>query len=676
MGYRIGADIGGTFTDFCILDEVTGEMRSLKVLSTPQKPGQEVLVGLREIERRYGIKPADVTYFTHGTTVGVNTVIQRKGANLALFATAGFEDVLEVARLKMPDPYDLFSRRAEPLVPRERAFGIAERVLADGTILKPVVEADVRAALAAARREGADHVVVALLHAYANSENERKVAAQIKAIDPDIGVTLSSAVWPVIREYERTVTATVAGYVQQRIVRYLGQLQQALREVGVRADAMIAKSNGGVMTVEAAKSQAIQMLLSGTASGVIGAARIAAAAGAPSVLSFDVGGTSADVAIIADAKPSYGVGEMVGEFPIYIPTVSVTSIGAGGGSIAHVDQQGVLKVGPESAGSSPGPACYGRGGERATITDAYAVSGFLGSGELGYGAVTIDLARARTAISAIADRLGLGIEETAEAIIKVSISGMFLEVSKLFSRQGADPRHFALLPFGGAGPMTACFLARDLGMRRIVVPPTPGVLAAFGGLIADMRNDYIRTAFVELDEVGLATLRGLAADLTEVAMASAKGMSAKPTLIWSADMRYRGQSYEIEVALERAWIERGDLAAIAGAFHREHERVYEYADAKAAVQIVNLRVVASSPAPQPKPFDQPARARLAVAAAQTRVFYDGRWHTAGLYDRSTLEPGHHLDGPAIIRQDDCTTCIVDGYRLTVDTSRNLIIDRI
>jgi N-methylhydantoinase A len=353
MTHRVAVDIGGTFTDFCVFDEGTGSLRTLKILSTPETPGKEVITGLHELERRYGQPPKDVSFFTHGTTVGVNTVIQRKGAPLALFTTAEFEDVLVVARLKVPDPYNIFSERPAPLVPRERVYGLAERTLKDGTIETPVDPRNVRDAVAKAVAAGADTIVVALLHSYANPANERRVRKIIAETAPGLAVTLSSDVWPVIREYERTVTSTVAGYVQRRVANYIGSLQEALRDSGVPAKPMITKSNGGIMAAETGKMNPIAMLLSGTASGVIGAADTAARIGASDTLSFDVGGTSADVAVIRDGAPAFGTGEMVGEFPIYVPTVSVTSIGEGGGSIAWVDDFGVLKVGPESAGSTP-----------------------------------------------------------------------------------------------------------------------------------------------------------------------------------------------------------------------------------------------------------------------------------------------------------------------------------
>lgn len=677
MTCRVAVDIGGTFTDFCVFDEDTGALTTLKTFSTPETPGAEVMNGVAELARRYDLPASSIAYFTHGTTVGVNTVIQRRGAELALFTTAEFEDVLVIARLKTPDPYNLFSNRPAPLAPRERVYGLQERTLKDGSVETPIDADDVTRAVQKAQAAGADAIVVALLHAYANPENERRVRDLILAAAPEMTVTLSSDVWPVIREYERTVTATVAGYVQRRVADYIGSLQQALKDAGVPAEPMITKSNGGVMAAELGKTDPIAMLLSGTASGVIGAADVAARIGAHDVLSFDVGGTSADVAVIRGGAPAFGVGEMVGDFPIYVPTVSVTSIGEGGGSIAWIDDFGVLKVGPESAGSTPGPACYGRGGDRPTITDAFAALGLLGAGELGYGAVTVDRSAAERAIGTLADRLGASVEETAENIIRVSISGMYLEISKLMSRHGVDPRDFSLLAFGGAGPMTACLLARDLGLARIIVPPTPGVLSAYGGLIADIRNDFIRTAFVDLDVDGLKTLDGYAAELEARALhwlTAEQGFKGEARLVWSADMRYLGQSYEIEVLIDRADIARGDVAPLAAAFHREHARVYEHADPDAPVQVINLRLVISGSAPKPTLAEIPKAAAPAKPAGTADVYLDGGRHDAPVYARRDLAPGHGFSGPAIVAQDDCTTVVPPGLTVQVDGWGNLIIE--
>ncbi|MBG06797.1 MAG: hydantoinase [Rhodospirillaceae bacterium] len=677
MSYRVGVDIGGTFTDFCVFDEETGTVHTLKVLSTPDNPGQEVVDGIRALESRYSVSPSAITYFTHGTTVGVNSVIQRKGINLCLFTTAEFEDVLEVARLKMPDPYDLFSRRAAPLVGREKVFGIKERVLFDGSVDEPLDEESVRAAIQGVRDIGGDGIAIALLHAYRNPVHEQRVAEIIRSEAPDLAVTCAGDVWPVIREYERTITAVVAGYVQPRVAHYLTAFQDALKSVGVPAEPMLTKSNGGVMTAELGKTECAQMLLSGTASGVIGAASIARSAKSEAAMSLDIGGTSADVAIIRDGAPQYGVGEMIGEFPIHIPTVSVTSIGEGGGSIAWVDPQGVLKVGPESAGSTPGPACYGRGGERPTITDAFVTNGYLGAAALGYSAVEIDTARAEATIDTVAGKVGLSREDTAEAIIRVAVSGMYLEVSKLVSRHGIDPRDLDLIAFGGAGPMMASFLARELGMRRVIVPATPGVLSAYGGIIADVRNDFIQTIYADLNDGvvdrlkdGLQALRDRALHWLKVE----HGFDGEAILTVSADLRYRGQSYEIDTPLDAAWIEDADISAVAEAFHREHARIYEYADDTAPLQIINLRLIVSGVPPKPEITRLEESTDDPVPVGETSIYCDGQRMTALIYPRAELKAGQSFQGPAIVTQDDTTTCVLPNYSVSVDPLGNLILN--
>ncbi|MDB5378092.1 MAG: hydantoinase/oxoprolinase family protein, partial [Rubritepida sp.] len=349
MGHRVGVDIGGTFIDFCLWDEDAGELHSLKVLTTPDTPGAELLRGLDLLEERHGVAPADITSFVHGTTVGINTVIQRKGANLALITTERFEDVIELARLRMPEAYSLFSRRGAPLVSRDKIFGLKERVLADGTVEFALDEASVEAAVAKVLAKGVEGVIVSLLNAYRNPVHEEQVAAIIRRLAPDLFVFRSSEVWPVIREYERTTTALINGYVHPKISDYLDRLIGGLQSRGVTAQPLVTKSNGGIMSAELGKRSCVGMVLSGTASGVMGAAWTAREAGIPDVITLDIGGTSADVALIIDGQPQFGLGEKIGDLPLYIPSVSVSSIGDGGGSIAWVDGFGVLKVGPESA---------------------------------------------------------------------------------------------------------------------------------------------------------------------------------------------------------------------------------------------------------------------------------------------------------------------------------------
>lgn len=676
MGYRVGVDIGGTFTDFAVFDEDAKTLKSLKVFSRPDQPGAEVLAGIDLARERYGIDPTDITYFTHGTTVGVNTVIQRKGLRLALFTTEHFRDVLEIGRLKIPDMYNLLSRRPVPLIGRDMVWGVPGRLDFEGAELDPLDEDALAEAVAAARVAGAEGIVIAFLHSYRNPAHERRAKEIVMQIAPDMAVFCSHETWPIIREYERTVTSVIGGYVQPRVAHYLTSLQEALADCGVAADPHLTKSNGGVMTAEQGKSECVQMILSGTASGVIGASYVAQVAGIGKCMSLDIGGTSADVAIIVDGSPQYGVGERIGEFQIFIPSVSVSSIGEGGGSIAWVDNQNVLRVGPESAGSRPGPACYGQGGDRATITDAFAVLGLIGHAELGYSAVRIDRDLARAAVGTLARELDRTIEETAEAIIAIAVSGMYSDVSGLVSRFGIDPREFSLLACGGAGPMIACFLARELGMKEVVVPPTPGVLSALGGLIADMKNDFIKTVYADLEGDVATVLRNEFATLREDArkwLREDQGYEGDSELIYSAEMRYKGQSFEVDTVLDPGAIEAGDLAALADAFHAEHRRLYGHADRAARVQIISIRLVISGKTAKPEVPRLPLTPGRAPCAQRIEVHLDGRPREIGLYQRENLRPGQSLDGPAVVSQDDCTTILPPDFTATVDEFGNLRI---
>ncbi len=678
MSYRVGVDIGGTFIDFCVFDEDSGAIATLKVLTTPSRPGAEIIEGLATLHAAHGIDPSNITAFVHGTTVGVNTVIQRRGARLALFTTENFCDVLEVARLRMPESYSLFSTRPEPLITRERVFGIAERITADGSVRQALDEVSVHRALHLARAQDVDGIIVALLHGWRNPAHELAVKSMLAREAPDLFVFTSSEIWPVIREYERTTTAVINGYIHPRVNAYLTSLQSALKEMGVPAEPLVTKSNGGMMRAERGKNDCVQMVLSGTAAGVMGGAQVARDCGAPNAITLDIGGTSADVATVIEGAPQFGMGEKIGEFPLYVPSVSVTSIGDGGGSIAWADEFGVLKVGPESAGSDPGPACYGRGGTRPTITDAFAVCGLLGHRALAYDSVPIDRDQAEAAVGELAARLGRGVEETAEAIIKIAISGMYLEINKLIAQHGIDIRDFALVTFGGAGPMLGGFLARELGMARVVVPVSPGVTSALGGLIADTKNDFIKTLFLAADRTAATPLRDGFMALRDEASAwlRAEGCdTAEAVIACSADMRYAGQSFEIEVPFAAECTERGDIDAILDAFHDRHDAVYAFCDRDAEAQILNLRLVASHPTPKPVFAPLPRGKGAAPIAEQIDVYLDGQRRRVPLYERSALCAGHHLEGPAVVAQADATVCLPGGFSGTVDSRGNILLLR-
>ncbi len=498
MGYRIGVDIGGTFTDFCVFDETSSALHTLKVLSRPDAPGAEVLLGLDEIERRFGIAPRDVTYFTHGSTVGVNSIIQGTGARLCLFVTEGFRDVLELARLKIPDPYDLFSRRPPPLVPRNRVIPLQERMNAEGRPEIVPSEDAIAQALAKAEAAGAEGIVLAFLHSYNNPAMSAWLRRRLSAFVPICRVLLGRCLADRarIRAHHHSLHSWL-GAAARLALHWPARRGPARARRSRRADDHQVEWRRD--DAAAGKERSIEMLLSGTAAGVIGAGFVAERAGFPRVMSLDIGGTSADVALLRDGMPDFRSGELVGRYPIYLPTVSVSSIGAGGGSVASVDTLGVLRVGPESAGSTPGPACYGRGGERATITDAFAVKCVLGAAELGYGAVNVDRAKALAVVEPLAQRLARSPAATAEAIIDLAVANMYREVSRLFSQVGEEPSGYALLAFGGAGPMMGCLLAEAMGMETVIIPETPGVLAALGGLLADLRSDFVRVTFLDVD---------------------------------------------------------------------------------------------------------------------------------------------------------------------------------
>ncbi len=672
MTWMIGADIGGTFADFVARDSASGRLLALKVLTTPDDPGKDVGEGLRRLAGE-GLDGAAVTRFVHGTTVGVNTVIQRRGATIALFTTAGFTDILELARLRMPNPYSLFCERPPPLVPREHVFGVRERMSAEGeTLLAPQL-ANVAEAVAAARAAGCVGVVVSFLHAWRNPAHEREVAAMIASLEPALAVFCASAVWPAIREYERTSTAVLNAYVHPRIAAYLERVEVELEHAGIAAPLLLTTSAGGTMSAAQGRRDCVGMLLSGTASGVVGAGVVARAAGVRAALTLDMGGTSADVALLHDGAPSYSAGIEIGLYPLAITTLAVASSGQGGGSIAWIDGQGVLQVGPHSAGSTPGPACFGRGGEAFTVTDAALLCGILGHGKLGFGAIVPQAAAAERAARPIAERLGLSLPALAEGVLDVAISGMLIPIEQLLARAGAHASELTLIPFGGAGPMLGALLAQTAGMRRVLVPALPGTLCALGALTAAIRRDAMRTVLLPLEPTSwpamLATLDLLSAEAADSVAAMAGPGDTE--IRRAADLRYRGQSFEISVPFDAAT----DLAALAAAFHAEHERQFGHAEPGAALQVVSLRVSATRPAPALTLPRRAGRPHAPAALGEMPVRLGGQTRQALLLARADLDPGAHFAGPAIVVQPDCTVLVPPGWQATIDELGNIDLER-
>ena len=678
----LGIDIGGTFTDFALFDTQTGELVGLKVPSTPHEFAEAVRTGLTRLADEHAIDLREIGAVVHGTTIAVNTLIQRTGARLGLLVTEGFRDVLELQRLRMPNPFDLHGARTPPLIPRARVAEVRERLRADGTVDTPLDEASVRDAAVRLARTGqpVEGLVISLLHSYRRPVHEQQARKIAEATAPGLPVTASSDVWPQAREYERTALAVVDAYVQPKVRRYLEGFEQALAARGAPATPYVTKSNGGIMPVAAARTQTAATLLSGPASGVIGAAYVAGHAGLPNVITLDVGGTSADMAVVENGRPRVSTSEHIGGVPVMMPVVGVSAIGAGGGSVAWVDDVGLPKVGPQSTGAEPGPACYGRGGKDATLTDAFLVSGFLDPERFLGGRMRLDRSLAEAAITSFAGRLGMSPDEAAESIVRVAVSNMYAEFTKILSRAAVDPRDFALVAFGGAGPVVGALVAREVGIPTVFVPRAPGTLCALGALSADIVNDAVRTVHtrVEAELREAAALRrqyeSLRGELAEWLRHFGAG-AGSATLRYAADMRYVGQSYEIDVPIELGWMASGGATPLLAAFHHAHERAFGHADREAPAEIVNLRVQLRAERPRVPIAEIPAAPSAPVARATRRIWLDGRPTEARVFDRAALGRSARLQGPAVVEQPDTTVLVPGDHVGEVDRFGNLLLRR-
>jgi N-methylhydantoinase A len=677
MGIQIGIDIGGTFTDFVVLHEGTGSIRGFKTPTVPAGPEAGIVHGLETLAGE-GVAGEEITYFVHGTTIATNTLVQRSGVPLALIVTEGFRDVLEIARIRLPNPFDFNSSRARPLVPRRLVFPVRERVRADGSVETPLDISGARDVARRVRDAHVDGVVVCLLNSYRNGVHERQLKELIRELAPALYVSCSSEVWPEMREYERTLVTVINAYVRPQVVGYLDRLAAELNKARVGARPYVTKSNAGIMSLPTAAQAPVEMLLSGPAAGVVGATYVARLAGQVRLITFDVGGTSADVAVVSEGEPEYSKDAHIGDFPVMIPVVGVSSVGAGGGSIAWSDRTGVLHVGPRSAGADPGPACYGRGGQEPTLTDAFVVTGLLNPTTFCGGRIPLDPELARGAIARLGSQLGLSPSKTAEAIIEVATATTFVEFSSLLTRKGLDPRDFTLVAFGGAGPLLACRLAKEFHIGQVLVPLEPGTLCALGALMADVRNDYIKSAQVKLNEANVGQLR---ADYLTLRQRAEDWLAAEAIALadWrtecSGDMRYVGQAYELSVAVEDADLDDPALSKLRQRFHAEHHRVYGHADEGAAVEIVNARVRLIGRRERPNLRTVAASTEHAKPARTQSIHIAGETWEAQVYRRADLCAGHKLGGPAIVEQPDTTVFVPAAFRAVVDRFGNLLIRR-
>ncbi|MEN1968890.1 hydantoinase/oxoprolinase family protein [Lentibacillus sp. N15] len=674
--YRLGIDIGGTFTDFSAVNSKSGRQVEFKTPTVPDNPERGVENGIKLLAER-GIRPEQIEYFIHGTTIALNTIIQRSGSQIALLVTEGFRDVLEQGRIRLPIPWDFYSRRPEPLIPRKLVIPVRERIRHDG-IEVPLTKEEIDRVVTQLNELKIEGVAICLLHSYANPSHERLLKEAIKREAPRLFVSASSEIWPQMREYERTVVTVMNAYVRPAFSRYLDNLENTLNNLGVNARPYLTKSNGGIMTTNAAKETPVETLLSGPASGVVGAFGVGKGAKIDNLITFDMGGTSADVAVIQEGKANYSREEQIGDFPMILPAIGISSIGAGGGSIAWLDSVGVLKVGPNSAGAIPGPACYGLGGKHPTLSDAFLLCGYLNPTSFA-GDMELNVSFAEKAMRTISEPLDLSIQKAADAVIQVALANMYAELSGVLERKGIDPRDYTLVSFGGAGSVVACQLAEEVNINRVIVPESPGTLSALGSLKADVMSDFIRTVNWQLDLPPSESffpsfdyLKKSASQWLEQETPSV----ARKELRWSAEMRYVGQSYEIDVPLEEAWIQGKDKDKIANAFHDEYSRLFNYSDTKATAEIVNLRLRAIGLMPQPPEANPVFSEQLSPLSVGSRsIIFSGTNQKARVFRRDYMAVGDKINGPVVIEQTGSTTIVPLNWTSEVDRQGNLIISR-
>ena len=678
MSARLGIDVGGTFTDLLLLDERSGEIQLLKTPSTPQDQSIGIINGTTALLERANVRPGDIRTVLHGTTVSTNIVLEAKGAKVGLLVTENFEQVLHLARSQTPGPLAgwMIMQKPDPLADLEHTRGVPERVDARGRILKPLDEAKARGAIRELLDAGVESITVSLMHSYANDSHERRLRELVVEAGTDVPVSLSCEILPEFREYERTLVTVMNAYVRPSMRRYLQSLDDKLRAVNLSASVHIVRSDGGLMSIARASDSPAHTMLSGPAGGVSGAAFVAGLAGYRDALGFDMGGTSTDVSLVRDGVPTISRQTTLGYYPIKVPSVEVHSVGAGGGSIAHVPMTGALRVGPQSAGAVPGPACYGKGGAEPTVTDANVVLGRLPPSLLG-GEMALDADAASAAVAKIARALNLDVYQAARGILDIVNENMFGALRLVSVQKGLDPRDFALVAFGGAGPLHGNALGMLAGCFPVIVPPTPGVLSALGFLCSDAKNEFARTYIRTVDEADPADVRAVLEALGEHARTwlREEGVSeAEQTVRFEADVRYLRQGYEFSLDVTADPLTNGGAQMLHERFGAAHEQLYGFR-LDHPVELVNLRAIGAASVVKvsfPR-FERGGSDPRDAVTDETRVYFGRDFVPALVHDRARLRSGNVVRGPAIITQPDTTTVIHPEHVGEVDEYLNVLI---
>ena len=680
MSYRLGVDVGGTFTDLLLFDDKTGASHKTKVPSTPDDPSRAVVNGTKDICQIADISPDQIDYFLHGTTVATNAVLEGKGARVGLIVTEGYRQILQIARSFVPGGLAAWIvwPKPEPMAALEDTVEVSGRMNAFGNEIRPIDEAQVRKAMKVLKKRKVEAITICLMNSYVNGEHELEIARIAKEYFPDLSISISHQVLPEMMEYERALTTTANSSVRPIVSKYVSNLETELRKMGMEGQLNLLRSDGGLMSAEKSQTNPVNLLMSGPAGGVTGALWIAKSAGFENILTLDVGGTSTDVALIENSDPRLVRDTAVGHLKVRASSLDIKTVGAGGGSIAHVPElTGALRVGPESAGAVPGPACYSKGGDLPTVTDANVVLGYLPEELLG-GAFKLDRKAAESAVQKVADALGIDLYAAASGIIDIVNENMFGALRMISVQQGYDPRDFALMGFGGAGSLHSNAVAKLMGSWPVIVPRSPGVLCAVGDATTRSRAETSRSHSLRKSQTSSKNISSILKDMGKQVMDELKKEGAKSkdiTVSYQADVRYNGQAFEIPMGLDLKGFGKDGLERLCAEFDAEHKRMFTF-NMDSEHEVVNLRAVALG-----KELDLPAmKIKKGTSDARgakmrdTKVYIDGKMKKAGIYDRNKLKAGNKILGPAIIIEMDSTALVHSGCEAKVDAYGNIIIN--
>ena len=682
MGYMIGVDVGGTFTDFSVFNLETGELFHYKDSSTPGDPSRAIVKGVKDVLEIKKAQARDVVYLAHGTTVGTNALIEKKGARVGLITTEGFKDLMEIGNQKRPSLYDLQAQKPVPLIPSGCNIGVRERIRYDGSVYTPLDEENVRQAVRQLKQYGVQAIAVCTLFSFINPAHENRIKEIIAEVYPEVYTTISSELAPEFREYSRMSTTVLNSYLGPVMKKYVNNFQTSVREMGIQAEPYITQSNGSIISIKETIDCPIKCAVSGPSAGVVAASFIGRQCNADKIITFDMGGTSADISLIENFTPQVSNEREVEGYPARIPMINIITIGAGGGSIAQIDEGGALKVGPKSAGAVPGPACYGRGGTQPVVTDANIVLGKLNQKRILGGRMEVYLDLAHEALDrCICEKSGLSRAQAANGIITVVNSNMVRAVRSVSVEKGYDVREFSLMAFGGAGPLHACEVAKELGIRQVIIPPHPGTLCSLGLLLADTKFDMSRTLILEGKVENLPKFNEQFADMIHQGSEALdrEGVTKERRCFeFAVDMRYQRQNFEISIPVPTGEMTEQDLRRAIADFHAEHKRSYGYCNEQAPVQFVSYRASAIGIIDKPEMTEQPlCPAAPAPVPLETRsVLFQGEseYRPTPVYRRESFIPGQSIAGPCICEQMDTTLVVPESWIIHVDGYGNLKID--